>query len=72
MESLGYHTEGSEGALVMSEGGAMKEGGLKVKEMQKISVILSASLMRPSFTEYLHRCFEIRGENLFFSILSQF
>ncbi len=46
MESLGYHTDGG-------EGGAVKEGGLEMKEMQKIPSILSASLVRLSFTEYL-------------------
>ncbi|XP_063856138.1 uncharacterized protein LOC135097943 [Scylla paramamosain] len=60
MDSLGYHTEGGEGALGMPEGGAVKEGGLEVKEMQKIPLILSASLVRPSFTEYLDRGFKIR------------
>ncbi|XP_063889360.1 uncharacterized protein LOC135116079 [Scylla paramamosain] len=60
MESLGYHTEGGEGALGMSEGGVVKEGGLEVKEMQKIPLILNASLVRPSFIEYLDRGFEIR------------
>ncbi|XP_063854706.1 uncharacterized protein LOC135096870 [Scylla paramamosain] len=44
----------------MPEGGAVKEGGLEVKEMQKIPLILSASLVRPSFTEYLDRGFKIR------------
>ncbi len=69
MESVGYHTErGDEGALGMAEGKAVKEGGLEVKEMQKIPEILSASLVRPSFTEYLDRGFEIRGENSFFSV----
>ncbi len=65
MDSLGYHTEGGEGALGMPEGGAVKEGGLEVKEMQKIPLILSASLVRPSFTEYLDRGFKIRGDNPF-------
>ncbi len=37
----------------MSEGGAVKEGDLEVKEMQKIALIQNAYLMRPSFTEYL-------------------
>ncbi len=72
MESLGYHTEGGEGALGMPEGGAVKEGGLEVKEMQKIPLILSASLVRPSFTEYLDRGFKIRGDNPFFSVSRQF
>ncbi len=66
MESLGYHTEGGEGALGMPEGGAVKEGGLEMKEMQKIPAILNASLVRLSFTEYLDQGFEIRGEHLFF------
>ncbi len=59
MESLGYHTEGGEGALGIPEGGAVKEGGLEMKEMQKIHTILNASLVRLSFTEYLDRGFEI-------------
>ncbi len=67
MESVGYHTErGGEGALGMAEGKPMKEGDLEVKKIQKIPVILSASLVRPSFTEYLDRGFEIRGENPLF------
>ncbi len=53
MQSFGYHTEGAEGALGMPEGGAVYEGGLEVKEMQKIPLILNASLLRPSFIEYL-------------------
>ncbi len=60
------HGEEGEGALGMAEGKAVKEGGLEVKEMQKIPVILSASLVRPSFTECLDRGFEIRGENPLF------
>ncbi|XP_063842203.1 uncharacterized protein LOC135089942 isoform X1 [Scylla paramamosain] len=60
MDRLRCHTEGGEGALGMPEGGAVKEGGLEVKEMQKIPLILSASLVRPSFTEYLDRGFKIR------------
>ncbi len=59
MERLGYHTKGGEGALGMPEGGAVKEGGLEMKEMQKIHAILNASLIRLSFTEYLDRGFEI-------------
>ncbi len=59
MQSLGYHTDGGEGALGMPEEGAVKEGGLEVKEMMKIPSILSRSLARPSFTEYLDRGFEI-------------
>ncbi len=66
MESLGYHTEGGEGAVGMPEGGTVKEGGLEMKEMQKIPAILNASLVRLSFTEYLDQGFEIRGEHLFF------
>ncbi len=66
MESLGYHTEKGEGALGMPEGGAVKEGGLEMTEMQKIPAILNASLVRLSFTEYLDQGFEIRGEHLFF------
>ncbi len=66
MESVGYHPEGGVAALGMAEGKAVKEGDLEVKEMQKIPVILSASLVRPSFTEYLDRGIEIRGENLLF------
>ncbi len=72
MESLGYHTEGGEEALGIPEEGALKEGGVEVKEMQKIPVILSASLVRPSFTEYFDRGFEIRGENPLFRVLRQF
>ncbi len=77
MESVGYHTERGgipHGALGMAEGEAVKEGGLEVKEMQKIPLILSASLVRPSFTEYLDRVFEVRGENqsVFLSVLRQF
>ncbi|XP_063853139.1 uncharacterized protein LOC135095922 [Scylla paramamosain] len=33
MESFGYHTEWGEGAMGMPEGGAVKEGGLEMKEM---------------------------------------
>ncbi len=68
MESLGYHTEGGEEVLGMPEGEALMEGGLEVKEMQKIPLIL----VRPSFTEYFHRGFKIRGENPFFSVLRYF
>ncbi len=50
---------GGEAALGMAEGKPVKEGDLEVKEMQKIPVILSASLVRPSFTEYLDQGFEI-------------
>ncbi|KAK8372338.1 hypothetical protein O3P69_012661, partial [Scylla paramamosain] len=57
MEGLGYHMEGGEGALGMPEGESVKE----VKEMQKIPSVLNASLVRPSFTEYMDRGFEIRG-----------
>ncbi len=72
MESLGYHTEGGEGAVGMPEGGAVKEEGLEMKEMQKIRAILNASLVRLSFTEYLDRGLQIRGEHLFFfSVLRQ-
>ncbi len=66
MESLGYHAEGGEGAMGMPEGGAVKEGGLEMKEIQKIPAILNASLVRLSFTEYLDQGFEIRAEHLFF------
>ncbi len=66
MESLGYHTEKGEGALGMPEGGAVKEGGLEMTEMQKIPAILNAFLVRLSFTEYLDQGFEIRAEHLFF------
>ncbi|XP_063853316.1 uncharacterized protein LOC135096043 [Scylla paramamosain] len=68
MESFGYHTEWGEGALGMPEGGAVKVGGLEMKEMQKIPAILNASLVRLSFTEYLDRGFEIRAEHLFFLV----
>ncbi len=64
--------KGGEEALGIPEEGALKKGGLEVKEMQKIPVILSASLVRPSFTEYFDRGFEIRGDNPFFSVLRQF
>ncbi len=53
MQSLGYHSEGNEGALGMPEGRKVKEGGLEVKEMQKIPLILNVSLLRLSFIEDL-------------------
>ncbi len=74
MDGLGHHTEGGEGASGKVEGGAVKEGGLKVKDMQKIPLKLNASLFRPSYTEYLHGGLKIRGGNKYFfvCVLRQF